>query len=242
MNRDARRLANRHQTRNHRIGVVLGRTDDLRPDRGRDAAHHVMDGRDHRDRLLARIDAGENARRLNDAREARAEDIRRQLLEMQVDVVLLLTDAAALADLDRLGPADHVARGEVLFAGCIFGHEALALAVGQIAALAAGALGNQNARAINPGRVELDELHVLQRETSAQYHRVAVAGAGVRRGAGLVNPAAAAGRNDSHICAEPVDRPVLETPGEEAAAGAVLVHQEVDGKIFYEEARLVLEG
>src|SRR5689334_24511320 len=36
--------------RSHRIRVVLGRTDDLRPDRGRDAAHHVMDRRDHRDR------------------------------------------------------------------------------------------------------------------------------------------------------------------------------------------------
>src|SRR5207248_2339693 len=155
------------------------RTDDLRPDRGRDAAHHVMDGRYHRDRLLVRIDAGEDARGLDDARQARAEDIRRQLLEMQVDVVLLLVDASALADLDRLGSADHVAGGEVLFAGGIFGHEALALAVGQIAALAAGALGDQNARAIDPGRVELDELHILQWQTGAQYHRVAVACAGV---------------------------------------------------------------
>src|SRR5580693_9518905 len=218
MNRDARRLANRHQTRHHRIGVVLGRTDDLRRDRGRNAAHHVMDGRDHRDRLLVRIDAGENARGLDDARQARAEDIRRQLLEMRVNVVLLFADAAALADLDRLGPADYVAGGEVLFAGRIFGHEALALAVGQIAALAAGALGNQNARAINPGRVELDELHVLQWQPGPQYHRVAVAGAGVRRGAGLVDPAAAAGRNDGHVGAEPVDRAVLETPSQETAA------------------------
>ena len=67
MDRDARRLADRHQPWHHRIGVVLGRTDDLRPDRGRDAAHYVMDGRYHRDRLLVRIDAGEDARGLDDA-------------------------------------------------------------------------------------------------------------------------------------------------------------------------------
>jgi hypothetical protein len=36
------------------------------------------------------------------------------LLEMQIDVILLLADAAALADFDRLGSADHVARGEVV--------------------------------------------------------------------------------------------------------------------------------
>jgi hypothetical protein len=90
--------------------------------------------------------------------------------------------------------------------------------------------------------VELDEFHVLQRETGAQYHRVAVASAGVRRGAGLVDPAAAAGRNDGHIGAEPVDRAILETPGEETAARAVIVHQQVDGEILDKEARLVLEA
>src|SRR5438132_2394040 len=106
---------------------------------------------------------------------------------MQEDVILFLADAAPLTDFDRLGPADHVARGEVLLARRIFGHEALALAVGQIAALAAGALGDQAAGAVDASRVELDELHVLQWQPGAQYHRVAVTSAGVRRGAGLVD-------------------------------------------------------
>ena len=100
----------------------------------------------------------------------------------------------------------------------------------------------RHAGAVDAGRVELDEFHVLQRQAGAQHHRIAVAGAGVRRGAGLVDPAASARRNDGHVGAEAVDRSVLETPGEQAAAGAVLVHQQVDGEILDEEARLVLEA
>ena len=104
----------------------------------------------------------------------------------------------------KVGTADDVARGEVLLARRIFGHEAVAFAVGQIAALAAGALRNQNARAIDPGRVELDEFHVLQREPGAQYHRVTVTGAGVRRGAGEIHATVAAGGEHRELCPEPM--------------------------------------
>ncbi len=144
--------------------------------------------------------------------------------------------------LDRLGSADHIAGGEVLLVRRIFRHEPVAFAVGQIAALAAGALGDQTARAIDTGRVELDEFHVLQWQPGTQHHGVAVTGASVSRGAGLVDPTAAASGDDGHIGAESVNRPVLETPGEQAAARAVLVHQEVDGEILDKEARLMLEA
>ena len=59
-------------------------------------------------------------------------------------------------------------------------HEPLALGVGQVSALAARAFSDQHARAVDAGRVELDELHVLQRQAGAEHHRIAVAGAGVR--------------------------------------------------------------
>ena len=58
----------------------------------------------------------------------------------------------------------------------------------------------------------------------------------------MVDAAAPARRNDSHIGAEPVDRPVLQTPGEQAMAGAVFIHQQVDREIFDKEARLVLQA
>src|SRR5207302_2304164 len=108
------------------------------------------------------------------------------------------------------------------------------------ATLAPSTLGDQDARAIDAGRVELDEFHILQRQARAQNHRVAVTGASVGRGAGLKDPAASAGRDHRHVGAKPVDRAVLEAPGEETADDTVL-DQEVDGEIFDEEARLVLE-
>jgi hypothetical protein len=104
-----------------------------------------MDGWYDRDRLFVGIDAGENACCLDDARQALIEHFRRQVLEMQVDMVLFLADTPPLANFDRLGSAHHVPRGQVLLAGRILGHEALALAVGQEAALATGALSDQAA-------------------------------------------------------------------------------------------------
>jgi hypothetical protein len=141
---------------------------------------------------------------------------------VQVDVVLVLADAAALADLDGHRAADHVARGQVLGVRRIALHEALALGVGEVAAFAARALGDQAAGAVDAGRVELHELHVLQRQAGAQHHAAAVAGAGVRRGAGEIGAAIAAGGQHHLLRAEAVQRAVGEVPGDHAAAGAVL--------------------
>ncbi len=43
-------------------------------------------------------------------------------------------------------------------------HEALAFGVDEIAALTARAFGDQAARAVNAGRVELNEFHILKRK------------------------------------------------------------------------------
>src|ERR1700686_1406748 len=103
-------------------------------------------------------------------------------------------------------------------------HEALALAVSEIAAFAARTLRDQHAGAADAGRMKLDELHVLQRQPGAQRHRVAVTSAGVGRGTGLVDASASPGPDYDHVGAEGMDRSVLETPGKQTAAGTVVVH------------------
>ena len=152
------------------------------------------------------------------------------MIEVQVDVVLLLADAAALADFDRHRARDDVAGGEVLGGGRVTLHEALALGIDEIAAFAAGALGDEAARAIDAGRVELDEFHVLQRQAGAQHHAAAVAGAGMRRGAGSVGAAIAAGGEDRGLRAETMQRAVVELERDDAAADALVVHDQVDGE------------
>ena len=208
---------------------------------GRDAAHVVVDGRQDRDRLLGHIDAGEDARALGNARQPLVQHLRIEMVEVQVDVVLVLADAAAFADLHRHRAADDVARGEVLGGGRVALHEALALGIDEIAAFAARALGDEAARAIDAGRMELHELHVLQRQAGAQRHRVAVAGAGVRRSGGEIGAAIAAGGQHSGLGAEPVDRSVVHLEADDAAHRALGVADEVDGEIFDEELALRLQ-
>ena len=163
-----------------------------------------MHGRQHRDRLAAQIDAGEDLGALGDAGQPLVQDLRVEVIEVQVDVVLFGAHAAALADLDRHRARDHVARGQILRVRRVALHEALAVGVGEVAALAARALGDQHAGAVDAGRVELHELHVLQRQAGAQHHGVAVTGAGMRRGAGEIGAAVAAGRQDGLLGAEAV--------------------------------------
>ena len=160
---------------------------------------------------------------------------------MQVDVVLVLAHAPPLAHFDRHRARDHVARGEVLHVGSVALHEPLALGVGQVPALAAHPLGDQAAGAVDPGRVELDEFHVLQRQPRPEHHRVAVPGLGMRPGAGEIGPAVAAGGDYRHLRPEAVDRAVVQVPRHDAAHRAGLVGEQVDGEILDEELRVVAQ-
>ena len=141
---------------------------------------------------------------LGDAGQPLLDERRVEMVEMQMHIVLVGTVAAAFPDLDGDGARDHVARGEVLGRRRIALHEFLALGIAQEAAFAARAFGDQHARAVDAGRMELHELHVLEREAGAQHHGVAVAGADMRRGAGEIGAAIAAGGEDDLMGAEAV--------------------------------------
>src|SRR5262245_12331228 len=119
-------------------------------------------------------------------------------------------------------------------------HEALARGIGEITAFAARTLGDQHARAIDAGGMELNELHVLERESGPEHHRVAVAGASVRAGAGEVGPSVAAGRENRAMAAKTMKRSVIEVPGHDAAASAFL-EDEIEREIFDEEIDVVAQ-
>ncbi len=98
----------------------------------------------------------------------------------------------------------------------------------------------KHAGAVDTGRVELHELEILERQPGARDHRVAVAGAGVRRRAGEVGAAVAARREDDHLRAEAVQPPGREVDRDEALALAVL-HDQIDGEVLDEELRRMLQ-
>ena len=152
-----------------------------------------------------------------------------------MDIVLVGTVTAASPDLDGDGARDHVARGEVLGGRRVALHELFALGIAQEAAFAARTLGDEHARAIDAGRMELHELHVLEGKAGAKHHGVAVAGADMGRGAGEIGAAIAAGRENDLVGAEAMQRAVLHRQRDDAAAAALVVHDEVDGEILDEE-------
>src|SRR5262249_30842232 len=90
--------------------------------------------------------------------------------------------------------ADDVAGGEVLQVRRVALHEALAVAVQQDSALSAHAFGDQNARAGDTGRMELPELHVLERDAGARRHAEPVAAAKIRPAPPVANSVAFACR------------------------------------------------
>ncbi len=158
-----------------------------------------------------------------------------------MDVVLERPDAAALADFDGHAARHHVARGQILVGGGVALHEPLAFGIGEVAALAACAFGDETAGAVDAGGVKLDELHVFERQALAGDHAAAVACTRVRRSRREIRPAVSARCQHGHLCVEAVQRAVVELPGQHALARAVLGHDEVDGEILDEELRVVFQ-
>src|SRR5262249_2409596 len=99
-----------------------------------DTAHIVMHSRQHRDRLARYVDIRENTCRFTDARQPLMQHRGIEMIEMQEQMVLFLTDAAPLTNFYGHRARDHVARREVLSRWCIALHEMLPFGVDEIAA------------------------------------------------------------------------------------------------------------
>ena len=100
------------------------------------------------------------------------------------------------------------------------------LGVEQVGALAAGALGDQEALARQRRRVVLDHLHVHQLGADPVGHRDPVAGADQGVGGRLPDLAVAAAGEDHRLRLEELHRAVGDVAGDDAAALAVLVDRQ----------------
>jgi hypothetical protein len=61
----------------------------------------IMDGGQHRNGLLGNIHASEDCRGLADTGQTLVQDLRRQVAELEVDVIPIWSDTASFADLDE---------------------------------------------------------------------------------------------------------------------------------------------
>ena len=211
--------------------VKLG-SDDLTVMVGGDTTHVVVDGGQDGDGFLGHIDAGKDGGRLTDTGQPLGEKVGGQVVQVQVDVILLGSDAPSLPNFHRHGPTDDVAAGQILGTGGVPFHEALALGVAEDATLSTASLGDETAGPVDAGGVELDELGVLVGQAGAHGHGIAVAGVGGR--AGEVGPAVPAGGEDGVLGVDAVGGAVLHVEGGDAGALSIVGHDEVEGEVLDE--------
>ncbi len=190
-------------------------------DVGVDAAHRVVLHGTDRDGLLDGIDALEVDGDVADAGQALQDLLGAEVPQVEVHVVLA-ADAAALVDLGGDGAGGDVARRQLHGLGRVLGHEALALVVDEVAALAAAGLAHEDVRGEQARGVELDELHVLHGDAGVIGDRRAAAGADDGVGGVAVDAAGAARGHDHGVGRERVEAAVDHVVGDDAAAAALV--------------------
>ncbi len=141
-------------------------------------------------------------------------------------------EAATLVDLGLLGAGDHVAGGQLHLVRRVLLHEALAVGVQQVRALAPRALGDQEALAGQRRRVVLDHLHVHQRRPDAVGLCDPVAGADQRVGGRLPDLPVATRGEDHGLGAEVGHRSVPDVSADRADAVAVVIHREAGREVL----------
>ena len=223
MDRDARNLARGPEARNHRLA----------PDIAIDATHLIVGTRTHRDRLLDRIDAGVIHRQLAATRQTRL-----QLLPTQVGQVEHHTtvDATTISNLAPLSTRHDVAGGQLHRVRRVVDHEALAILIAQIATLTTTTLGDQHAVRLKRRRMELHELHVLQRHTSVPGKRHAVARARKRVRRAVVHTTNATRRENHMVGLNRMQATLLGIPSDDTSATTL-----VDNNLGREELLVDLD-
>lgn len=157
-------------------------------------------------------------------------------------MIFLRTNASPGEDFHSHSSADNISRGKILSRGGISGHEPFSESVSQDTALTSAALSHEAASAINTSWVELNELEIREGETCSGNHSTSVPSAGVGRGAGLIGTSISSCCDDGVESSDSVDGSVSDTHADYTSAGSLVVHYQVQGKVFDEEGAVIGEG
>ena len=79
--------------------------------------------------------------------------------------------------------------------------------------------------------MELDKFHILQRQTRAKYHGIAITGTGVCRGTRKVGTTIATGRQTDTMRTEQMQLAFSQIPGKHTTAD-IIIHDQIQRKIF----------
>mmetsp|Transcript_11997 Transcript_11997/g.21516 ORF Transcript_11997/g.21516 Transcript_11997/m.21516 type:complete len:570 (-) Transcript_11997:118-1827(-) len=232
MDRGASSLTSSHETANNLVRLLGSGLEDLTLVVGGNTTHVVVNGGEDGNRLLSNINTGENSSGLRDTGETLSKEFRGKMVEVEENVVLLGTNTTALADLHGHGTRNDVTRGKILGSGGITLHETLTLAVTKDTTLTTRALSNQATSTVDTGRVELNELKILERNSGTGSHGITVTSASVGRGGREVSAPVTTSGKDGLVGLEAVKGAILHAEGNDTTADTLVVHDEVEGKVL----------
>ena len=209
-------------------------------DIGRDAAHVVVNGRQHWNRLLSHIYAGENLCGFRNTRQLLMQHLGTQMLKVQEDMVTFRTDTTTFADFDSHSATHHIARGQVLGTWRIAFHECFALRIAENATFTTCTFSDQATRTVDTSRMELHELHILHRQAGTQYHAATITCTGMCRSTGEIGSTITTGGQHNHMGTETMNRSCRHVDCNHATAFAIF-HDQINSKILNEELSFMLE-
>jgi hypothetical protein len=138
------------------------------------------------------------------------------------------------------GARNHIAAGQVFDLGGVLLHEALATAIEQNAALAAHALGDEEAGGVEASGVELVKLHIFQRDAAPVANGGTIAGEAVGVAGYFPAFAPTTGSKHDSLAMKNVDLAIGNANGHHAN-GFTIFHQQIDDVVFIEKVDVVLD-
>ena len=191
-------------------------------DIGLDAAHLVVHSGTYGDRLVGHVGVGEVDAKLADLAQLLVDEGLTKVTDVEEDAPV---DSPALVDLRLLGSRDDVTGRKLHHIGGVPLHEALALGVEEVSALASRGLRQERAVRLEGSGMVLHHLHVHEGRSHLVGQGHAVAGADEGVGARLEDATEAPGSDDDRLCADDVDVARLHLHDDRAGALA-LFHDE----------------
>ena len=98
----------------------------------------VVDGGQDGNRVLGDINTGENSGSLRDTRKTFVENFRREMAELEVNVILLRTNTTSLTNFDGHTSRNDITGSKILRSGSIAFHETFTLRVQEVSTLTTG--------------------------------------------------------------------------------------------------------
>lgn len=158
-------------------------------------------------------------------------------------MVTFLTNTTAFKNFHGHGTRDDIARSKILSGGSVSLHETFSMLVSENTTFSTAALSHEASSTINTSRMELDELGVLDSESSTSDHTTTVTSAGVSGGATLVSSTVTTSGKDSLVGTHSMDGSISHVVSHNSLDGSIdggldQVHSEV----FDEEDGIVTKG